>query len=510
MRGLHSAGLLLLLLPAAVAAQDGAARAAATITPGDIAARIGILAHDSMQGRDTPSPQLDLTAAYLAREFARFGLEPGGEGGGFLQRYRIERVRQDTVHSALVVDGGPTIRFGRDAIAAAGGEALRTITGPTVLLTGGMAGPDARSRPVAGKVVVAVLPTDGTGRPTRGTQAVLRAAQAGRPAALLVLVESPEEVWGELVRMELRERLVVGEGPEAGVPVVLVRERALGPVLRAAGVDLAAARAYTGLPTLRPLPRLGLTIRLRPEILETHSAPNVVGILRGSDPARQAEYVVFLAHMDHVGTAATGRCRPQGADSICNGADDNASGTAAVVELAEAFAQLQPRPQRSLLFVTVSGEEHGLWGSTYFTAFPPVPIDRMVAAVNLDMVGRNWPDSVAVIGMEHSELGPTVRRVAAAHPTLRMTPIPDPWPAERFYYRSDHYLFARRGVPVLFFFTGTHPDYHRPGDEPAKIDAEKQARLTQLVFYLGLEVANQPHRPAWDRESYRRIVTDQR
>jgi Zn-dependent M28 family amino/carboxypeptidase len=180
------------------------------------------------------------------------------------------------------------------------------------------------------------------------------------------------------------------------------------------------------------------------------------------------------------------------------------------VELAEAFAQLNPRPRRSLIFVTVSGEERGLWGSDYFAGHPPVPVERLVADLNLDMVGRNWKDTISAIGKEHSDLGATLARVNAAHPELRMTAVDDLWPTENFYFRSDHYHFARRGVPILFFFNGTHEDYHRPSDHPDRIDAEKQARLTRLIFYLGLEVANAPEKPKWNPESYERIVTEGR
>ena len=137
-----------------------------------------------------------------------------------------------------------------------------------------------------------------------------------------------------------------------------------------------------------------------------------------------------------------------------------------------------------------------------------LPVEGLVANLNLDMVGRNWKDTVSVIGKEHSDLGATLARVNAAHPELRMTAVDDLWPAENFYFRSDHYHFARRGVPILFFFNGTHEDYHRPSDHPDKIDAEKQARLTQLVFYLGLEVANAAGRPRWNPESYNQIVTE--
>jgi Zn-dependent M28 family amino/carboxypeptidase len=195
-------------------------------------------------------------------------------------------------------------------------------------------------------------------------------------------------------------------------------------------------------------------------------------------------------------------------DSIFNGADDDASGTVAVMEVAEAMASMSPAPRRSVLFVIVSGEEKGLWGSQYFADNPSVPIAQMVANLNADMVGRNWPDTIVAIGKEHSDLGATMNRVNAAHPELRMTAIDDIWPEERFYFRSDHYNFARKGVPILFFFNGTHPDYHGRDDEPDRVDSEKAARISQLLYFLGMEVANAQERPKWNPESYKQIVSD--
>ncbi|RMH23046.1 MAG: M28 family peptidase, partial [Gemmatimonadetes bacterium] len=151
------------------------------------------------------------------------------------------------------------------------------------------------------------------------------------------------------------------------------------------------------------------------------TAPNTVGILRGSDPELADEYVVFSAHMDHVGV---GRPDASG-DSIYNGADDDGSGTTAIVELAEAFASLPTPPRRSLIFVTVSGEERGLWGSAWFASHMPVPAEAVVADLNIDMIGRNWPDTIVAIGRQQSELGPILEEVNAAHPELGMTAIDD-------------------------------------------------------------------------------------
>jgi len=154
----------------------------------------------------------------------------------------------------------------------------------------------------------------------------------------------------------------------------------------------------------------------------------------------------------------------------------------------------------------VSGEEKGLWGSDYFVEHPSVPLAQVVADLNIDMIGRNWKDTIVAIGREHSDLGATLARVNAAHPELHMTAIDDRWPQENFYFHSDHYNFARKGVPILFFFNGTHQDYHQVSDSPDKLDAEKESRILQLLFYLGQDIANTTGRPVWNPDSYKKIV----
>jgi hypothetical protein len=496
-----------LLVPRLVLGQDGAPRAAATITAAEVAARVGLLAHDSMRGRDTPSRELDRAATYIAAEFARMGLRPGGDEGSFIQRYPLERRVPDTAGSYLALGTEVPIRFGADAIRVEGPYVPAGVSGSVVLVTGSTAAGTERMD-LAGAIVVAILPTDGTGQPSAGSTRLFRALAGRRPAAIVLPVDSPGDVWREVVRLSFRSTLGPVWSDEDGVPVVMVRDRAIAEPLARAGVDLATARRAGGAPTARPVSDVRATLVVRALGLDPTTAPNVVAFLPGGDPRLRDEVVVISAHMDHVGVAGSGRCRPIAGDTICNGADDNASGTTAVLEIAEALAAQTPRPRRSFLFLTVSGEEHGLWGSDYFTGHPPVPVERMVADLNLDMVGRNWKDTIVAIGREHSDLGETLARVERAHPELGMTAVSDLWPAERFYFRSDHYNLARRGVPILFFFNGTHADYHRPGDEPSKIDAEKEARIARLVFYLGLEIANAPERPRWKPESYREIVTD--
>ena len=490
---------LLLLLQAQAAVQQ----AAHTISTGDIRRRIGIIADDSMRGRDTPSPELDKVAQYIAGEYRRLGLKPGGDRGTFIQRYSLDRVKIDGDSSIAFVHGGPgaNLKYGTDFIFTDNSFDSGDYAGDLVLLSGPLGGTLAGdSASLAGKMLIANRPRN------RGE---LQRVLAWKPAGIVFVGTAPDSLWRRNVERSTRPQL---RDPTQliGPPVLLaVRAVSLQPILAGLGQDLSAAQNATTLEA-RSLTGAQLHVHARIRAVEQNSAPNVVAILEGSDPALKNEYVVFSAHMDHVGVAGprgSGGCRAQGADSICNGADDDGSGTVAVVEIAQAFAGMNPRPKRSIIFLNVSGEEKGLWGSEYFSDHPAVPISSIVADLNIDMIGRNWKDTIVAIGKEHSDLGATLNRVGAAHPELNMRPIDDIWPQEQFYFRSDHYNFARKGVPILFFFNGTHPDYHQVSDSPDKIDAEKESRVAQLIFYLGVDVANAAERPKWNPDSYKRIVS---
>jgi Zn-dependent M28 family amino/carboxypeptidase len=148
----------------------------------------------------------------------------------------------------------------------------------------------------------------------------------------------------------------------------------------------------------------------------------------------------------------------------------------------------------------VSGEEQGLLGSAYFADHPPVPVESIVANINIDMIGRNSPNNAMVIGQEYSSLGPLAAATAQAHTELRLSVGPDPWPEERFFFRSDHFHFARREIPALFFFTGVHEDYHRPSDHVDSIDVDKAARITRLIFHVGFAIAADSQPPRWTQE----------
>ena len=499
----HSLRVLsLLLLPSVLAAQSPASvqRAVRSIIPDDIKRRIGIIADDSMRGRDTPSPELEKVATYIAGEFRRFGLTPGGDNGSFLQRYSLDRVQFVAESSAAFVHGGgdASLVYGRDFAFTDNMFESGDYAGDLVLLTGTMPAPTQMdTAALAGKMVVVTARVR--------NRADRQRLFGWRPAGLIIMSSMSDSLWTVSVERTNRAQLRDPSRKTGTLVVLTVRSAALAPVLTSLGVDSTAVQqaAQTEAPlAVRALGGAQFHVHARIRIVDHSSAPNVVGILEGSDPRLKGEYVVLSAHMDHVGVG-----RPVNGDSIYNGADDDASGTISVVEAAEAFSQLQPRPKRSIIFLTVSGEEKGLWGSAYFADHPPVPIADIVADLNTDMVGRNWKDTIVVIGKEHSDLGATLNRVGAAHPELGMQPIDDIWPQESFYTRSDHYNFARKGVPILFFFNGTHADYHRPSDSVDKIDAEKESRIVKLVFYLGLDVANGAERPKWNPDSYSRIVT---
>jgi len=497
---------LLVLLPAIVAAQDSPVRRAAeSITESDVRRRIEIIADDSMGGRDTPSRGLDLTANYIAGEFVRFGLAPVLDSSRFVQRYGVGRTRLDgdASQATFTVNGERVVASARrDLVYVFGPRTGRPVSAPVIIVGGPVQLDSAKHLDIAGKILIVV----GDARAPNATPVnqFLSGAFERNPAAVIMVMNNDTTTFARQVGNQFRERSAV-EGEEPGDPVVtMVHERALGDVMRAAGIELATFRRSPRY-TVRDLSSLAVTVTLANEGGRGDSAPNVVAMLEGTDPVLKHEYVLFSAHMDHVGINA----RAKG-DSIWNGADDDASGTAGVVELAEAFTQAGARPKRSLLFLTVSGEEKGLWGSEYFATHSPVPLSQIVADLNIDKIGRNWRDTIVAIGREHSDLGATLDRVGAEHPELGMHAIDDLWPDENFYFRSDHYNFARRGVPILFFFNGTHRDYHQPSDSPDKIDAEKEARILRLIYYLGQEIANAPERPQWKPESYKKIVEKKR
>jgi hypothetical protein len=456
------------------------------ITQGDMRARIGFLAADHLEGRATPSTGLELAASYIRSEFARMGLE--APPGGFEQRYRLAMTEMGAGWSLSLSRGS------RRAVLSHGTDfwglpwAAGTVEGELRFVDPrapqGAAETDSPTIWVARLSAVA-LPRDW----------LAAAREAGAAGLLLVLTAEIEPLLSHW--LEVGETLYELGDVEPTLPAALVTEAALAAALERLGLAPLATDAQTaGLSGTRA--HLAADLRV-----ETLAAPNVMGIARGSDPELAEEFVLVSAHMDGLGVG-----RPVDGDSIYNGADDNASGTAALLEVAEAVAGLERRPRRSIFFLAVSGEERGLLGSSWFVEHPPISLDRVIADLNIDMVGRNWEDTIAVIGKPYSTLGALVDSVAAAHPELSMTPIGDPWPQENFFFRSDHFNFARKGIPAVFFFNGVHADYHRPSDEADKIKNEKAARVARLIFEVVVALADAEERPRWDDAARARIVED--
>jgi len=488
------------LLASPAAAQSGGDHAAGTITAGDVARRIGVIAHDSMMGRDTPSRGLDLTAQYVANEFKKFGLRPGGDSGTFIQRYPITRKQLDIANSSIIFRGEAEvpISFAEDALVLFGEAPADPIIGNLVLLGGPVDPAQIAADVVKDQLVIWPLDFSKPIPPSAG-QVLNRLITSGAKALVVISNRDSASFAAEL-RQRSAESVGFGSGGSEGGPLVVeVREAAITAIIPDAAEQFAQLRTATSM-VVQPAPEWSADLVLKEKVLGTTMVPNTIGIIEGSDPQLKNEYVVYSAHMDHIGI------HPGEADSISNGADDDGSGTAGVVELAQAFAERNARPKRSILFITVSGEEKGLWGSSYFADNPTVPLKDIVADLNIDMVGRNWKDTVVAIGMQHSDLGTTLERVGKEHPELGMRPIDDIWPEEGLYFRSDHYNFAKKGVPILFFTSGLHPDYHKVSDSPEKIDSEKEARILKLLFFLGQEIANAPTRPQWNPESYKQIV----
>ena len=444
--------LIALTLPVvATAQQPGLEQAAATITEAGYAQRINVIAHDSMGGRNTPSAGLEMTAAWIAKELEQLGLRGGARDGSFIQRYPLRSIVVDSEASGLNAPGTRLV-FGRDLIPVSGTTVTGNAQGGLILISGSGTLETSEARPFAGNHVIVVAPTDldGVDRSMRQRLSALITAGA---LSVMVTNSSGDESWTASARRALRPtvRKAWGERRAEGsfAPILQLRMSALREILEPHGINVSSLQERSdsdieGGGELRFVEGLELTLN---QVVRDEGilAPNVVGILNGSDPALAEEYVVFSAHMDHVGIGEP----DANGDTIFNGADDDASGTIAIVSVAEAMAALPVAPKRSMVFLLVSGEEKGLWGSEWYAENPSAPIEQYVANFNADMVGRNWPDTIVAIGKEHSDLGETLRRVNSEHPEIGMTAIDDLWPDERFYFRSDHYNFARKGVPIL-------------------------------------------------------------
>lgn len=506
--GVLCASLVAFVLGGCASGTDLPRQAAREFLPDSARQYVEFLASDELQGRATPSAGLLQAATFIAEAFRRWGLEPVGES--YWHPYSL--VRRDLRRESLWL----RFRFGDTLWEAAipdhavpmpmTGEGS-TEEAPLVLLQRLPADTAAfqPSAPLPRGSVVLMVRSRQEGRADTATQgASARVSLWGwlrwmrrHGVAGVLLADVPQQ--GQRLRPRrfpwpsLSQHPSISTLPfqlpdtDTAVPVVYsigaeVLERLFGSV--DAFRQIVEQQESLPGPVVKPLPGIKVELSLAFREIERVEVPNVVGILRGR--SRPQEYVLIGAHYDHVGVTAL----PGVADSIYNGADDNASGTAGLMLIARALGRLPKKPSRSIVFVAFSGEERGLLGSRAFVQNPPLPLKHCLAMLNLDMIGRNHPDSL-LVGVRGQWLESVVQAQNRA--------LPRPFllgrEAEEFFGRSDHASFARHGIPVLFLFTGLHEDYHRPSDHAEKLNYDKLSRVALLAARVAWALATMPAVP---------------
>jgi hypothetical protein len=501
-----------------------------------------VFADDSMMGRQAGREGNTKATAYIARELGRLGVTPAGDNGTYFQNMPW-MARHYAATSTLTV-GSRTLRWLTDWAAVPGATPAKGFDGVRAIY-GGAAGDTSKqitAQQAQGKFVILT-----TGTPVAGGAAA-QAARLGGAAAVAVV---------DLQTLSANSRALYVNPPAAlvdpAVPAVApsasirLTQEAAAAIL---GASVDGMRAGTA----------GGTVGAKLDLAEApvpQYGRNVIGLIKGSDPKFAGEYVAIGAHSDHVGynaapvehdsahavQSALLKMQIQGAelrpltpaqiasvkinldsmrklekprmDSIFNGADDDGSGTVAVLEIAEAIAMSPDKPRRSILFVWHTAEERGLLGSKWFTDHPTVPRDSIVTQINIDQIGRGRADEIpgggsdylAVVGSFRlsTELGREVVKVNLRQPSpFRIDyRLDDPisWPGyNNIYGRSDHYNYARYGIPIAFFSTGLHQDYHRVTDEPQYIDFPHLTNITRYLHDLLLDVANLDKRPLVDKK----------
>jgi hypothetical protein len=481
-----------------------------SINAEDLRSYLSYLSSDELQGRETSYPGEKLAAAYIADHFKSFGLRPMGDNGTYLQHYDVDLVRVSDSTAISVRNGEEKEKFYWTSDFITFGGRDTSVSGSVAFV--GYADsktPAEQKGALAGKVIL-VLSGSRPGGALPGPGGSLRRMfgggrrDSGMVAMLIVAGDTgatsyPRIVSGLFSAGIARGRMVLKGEPQrpgrTGPLTFIVSPALAGAILRSGGSSLAEARRLASADSLfYPMMLDQVTVTLDEKTVhEERQAENVVGMLEGSDPVMKNDVVVFSAHFDHLGTGLGG--------AIYHGADDNGSGTSMVMDLARAFEKNPVRPKCSLLFLTVSGEEKGLLGSAWYTSHPVVPLENTVADFNTDMIGRM--DSVHqasgagpytyLIGSDKisTELD-SILRVANRESNnigFDYTYDNDKEP-HQYYRRSDHYNFAKHGVPIAFFFTGEHADYHQPTDTIDKILFDRIVKIGQVVYYAGWKTAN--------------------
>jgi Zn-dependent M28 family amino/carboxypeptidase len=513
---------------------------AARIDASTILDRIKVLSSDEYEGRAPGTTGEDLTVRYLEEQFKKLGLKPGNTDSTYIQNVPLVGITASNTQPLTIAKGAAkqTFKWSDEVVAWTKHVApSASIKDSDVIFAGyGVVAPefnwnDFKDVDVKGKTIIVLVNDPQIPDPAdpakldpktfngsamtyygRWTYKFEEGARKGAAAILIVHETGPAGYPFSVVQGNLREKFdLVTPDKNMGRAAIegWITLDAAKQILRMGGEDFDALKKQALTREFRPVPlnlkaSMGLTNKMR-----TLDSRNVVAKLEGSDQSLKDEYVVYTAHWDHLGIGA-----PVNGDKIYNGALDNASGVSQLLEIARAFTQAQPQPKRSILFVMVTAEEQGLLGSQYYSVTPIYPLAKTLANINIDGINQ-WgrTKDITVIGMGASDLDDYLREAAAQQGrTLR----PDPEPEKGFYYRSDHFNFAKQGVPALYTDVGvefvgkpaeyskqkrdeyTNKDYHAPSDE-VKPDWDLAGAVedAQLLYAVGYRVANADKFPEW-------------
>lgn len=485
-----------------------------SITPGELRMHLEFLSSPELGGRYTLAPNFAIAARYLAAHLEAYGFHGAGEHGSFLQTFEVVAAKADTTKSSLQITKAGNAKdyhFGDFYLnGLTGGEAQ----GEIVFVGAGISSAsqkhdDYSGLDVKGKIVL-IAPGTPAGidasKLSEEEQGLGAARAHGAVGALLI---PPQRILEFMKNKNFQERAASRETvrlareAEGRLPALTLGPNLAEELLTACGLDLKNIYGAVGRKQAPQPKKTDVSAQMSAfQHLTRTTTQNVAGILEGSDPKLKNEYVVFSAHYDHLKTGPSGEIFP--------GADDDGSGTTAVLTIAHAMSL--ERPKRSVLVMFHAGEELGLLGSEYNTDYAPVvPLEQMVADLNIDMIGRSRPAGDKELEDEHLTDSNTVYLVGSNRISPELHELSeetnsefqkmkldyyynDPNNPERIYFRSDHWNYAKHGIPIIFYFDGTHVDYHRPTDTVDKIDFTKLTKITRLVFETGWRIANLDHR----------------
>lgn len=501
------------------------------INPTNAYKHLSILASDEFEGRETGKKGAWMAADYISDYFKSIGLK-GPVDGSYFQK--IDLANYSITQSSLTINGQPKQLY-TDYLITSNAVGLNgfTFSADDLVFAGYGVNKDGyndfEGLNLEGKVVVIFGNGDPTAKPEdkqdRRAMMMARARKVTfitKANAKAVIIIDPS-----LDNRAEQLKAIYGEGqPVMKSPEVVERMKSQNPfttisvntataneILKAANTSVEAIQKKIA-DTKKPASQI-LNVAVSASATKSEvavRAENVLGFLEGSDPKLKKEVLVLTGHYDHIGLVAD----PNAKDKVNNGADDDGSGTTGVLLMAKAFTDAKKAgkgPKRSILFMTVVGEEKGLWGSDWYSSHPVFPVENTIANLNTDMIGRigeeylGKPDSANYIysigsNMLSSELGKLSEQVNATYTKMKLDyKYDDPQDTQRIYYRSDHYNFAKLGIPIVFYYDGMlEQDYHQPGDEVSKINFPLLSKRAQLTYFTAWELANQPKRPAVDRD----------